>query len=196
MKIDVSPNIEAYFEQIVHEAVHARQVDATAAAEHYLAGILSDYARGVRPEAALDRPVTFELHEALATEGAERFERLRTIGDAVLYVLGFFGACITRRGADGGYLMSLGASAYGHASSMLRLSGTAHAVDVLDELSEGFDRFVIVVREVADSVLAVPNDDTRVLKLYERWERSGSARLAEILGSVGICPVKAPGGVH
>lgn len=196
MKIDVSPNIEAYFEQIVHQAVHVRRVDATAAAEQYLAGILSDYARGGRPEAALDRPVTFELHDALATEGAERFERLRTIGDAVLYVLGFFGACVTRRGADRRYLMSVGSTAYGHASTMLRLGGTAQAVDVLDELSEGFERFVLVVREVADRVIAIPRNDAKVLELYERWERSGSESLAELLGRVGICPVKAPGGVH
>lgn len=196
MKIDVSPNIDAYFEQIVHDAVAARHIDATAAAEHYVAGILSDYARGGRPEAALERPVTFELRDALASEGAERFERLRSLGDAVLYILGFFGGCVTRRGADKGYLMSLGSSAYGHASSMLRLGGTARVVDVLDELSEGFEGFVLVMGEVADSVLSTPSDDSKVLQLYERWERSGSERLAEILGDIGIFPVKKPGGVH
>lgn len=187
--IDVSTNIDFYFEQIVHDAIVSRQVEATDAAQHYLVGLLSDYARGEQP-GALDRPLTFQLRDALEARGAERFQRLRSIGDGVLYLLGFFSDSLTRRGADRRYVMKVGSSAYGHASAMLRMGGSANTVDVLDELARKYDGFVAVVRDVADGVLTSVRDDTALLQVYERWQRTGSTRLAQRLVSSGLCPVK------
>lgn len=197
-KIDVSPDIDGFFEQVVNEAIRARQVEATGAAARYLAGILGDYARGAISDETLDRPLTFQLRDALAAVGAERFQRLRTIGDGVLYVLGFFGTSLTRRGADRDYVMQVGSSAYGHASAMLRLTGAvSSAPDVLGELAQKYGRFVEVMHEIADGVLAAAScDDTSVLRIYERWQQSGSERLADELTQLGFFPVRASGGVH
>jgi hypothetical protein len=192
--IDLSANVDAFFEEAVHEAVVSRRVEATKAAEQYLALLLSGYARGDKA-GALDQPLTFMLRDALETRGADRFNRLQRIGDGVLYILGFFG--VGRCGADRDYVMSVGSAAYGHASAMLDLGGSASGHNVLDELAHKFDRFVEVVSEVSDGALAAGGgSDAGVLKLYERWERTGSERLAEALGSLGVCPVKASGGLH
>jgi hypothetical protein len=197
-KIDLSPDIDGFFEQAVNDAIRARQVEATAAAARYLAGILGDYARGAIGDETLGRPLTFQLRDALAAAGAERFRRLRTIGDGVLYVLGFFGASFTRRGADRDYVMQVGSSAYGHASAMLRCNGNGSAApDVLGELAQKYGRFVEVMGEIADGVLAAAaGDDSGVLKIYERWQLSGSERLADELTQLGLFPIRAPGGVH
>ncbi len=193
--IDVSPNIEAYFEEIVHDAMRARRVAATPAAEHYLSGLLVDYAKGQKPK-ALDEPLTFQLRDALETRGAERFARLQRLGDGVLYVVGFFGAWLGRRGADRDYVMSVGSSAYGHASAMLRMGASQEGPNVLGELSDKFERFVIVLGEIADGALASSRDDTSLLRAYERWQQTGSSKLAESLVEMGLFPMRGDEAVH
>lgn len=194
--IDVSANIDSYFEEIVQDAMHTRRVQATGAAKHYIVGLLAEYARGAKVRPALDEPLTFQLRDALEERGAQRFERLRSIGDHVLYVLGFFGGAIKRRGADPQYVMSVGSSAYGHASAMMRMCGTAAGHDVLNELSDGYGHFVEVVTEVAESAIGTPGDDASVLRLYERWQSSGSPRLASTLNELGLFPVRGGGELH
>ena len=193
--IDVSPNIEAYFEEIVHDAMRARRVAATPAAEHYLSGLLVDYARGHEPR-ALDEPLTFQLRDALESSGAERFSRLQRLGDGVLYVVGFFSAWLRRRGADRDYVMSVGSSAYGHASAMLRMGAGQDGPNVLEELSDKFDRFVVVLGEIADGALASARDDASLLRAYERWQETGSSKLAESLVEMGLFPMRGGEGVH
>ncbi len=196
-RIDVSPDIEAYFAQAVHAAVRARRVETSDATKQYLACLLGDFARGSGPLGAMDQPLTLLLQDALEKSGAERFEGLRRIGDGVLYGLGFFGNCLSRRGADPEYVMVIGSSAYGHAAAMLRLSGAGAAPDVLRELAARFERFVEVMHEIADGALAASSEgDGSVLKLYERWRETGSERLAGELAQKGLCPMRGQGGVN
>jgi hypothetical protein len=198
--IDVRADVSAYFQDAVQEAVRARSVEASAAALHYLVGLLSDFARPERgAERTLERPVTLLLREALEASGAERFERLRTIGDGVLYGVGFFGGALARRGADTEYVMSVGSCAYDRASEMLRImgGGPSGGFDVLHELALKFGRFVEVIREIADGALASgARCSSGLLRLYERWQQTGSERLAAELGAFGVFPARSPGGVH
>lgn len=194
--IDVSANIDSYFEEIVKDAMRSKRVEATGAAEHYIVGLLAGYARGARTPDTIDKPLTFALRDALEERGAERFERLVSIGDHVLYVLGFFGNAVKRRGADPDYVMTVGSSAYGHASAMMRMCGTACGHDVLNELAERYDSFVAVMEEVADSAIGSTNDDANVLRLYERWQQTGSSRLADTLNELGLFPVRGGGELH
>ncbi|MBM4377161.1 MAG: hypothetical protein FJ095_18940 [Deltaproteobacteria bacterium] len=195
--LDLSPDVDGYFSEVVDDAVRARGVSTSDATKHYLAGLLGDYARGALTMETLERPLTLLLQEALDQTGAARFERLRRIGDGVLYALGFFGPRMTRHGADPRYVMVIGSSAYGHASSMLRLTGGGGAPDVLQELAEGYGSFVAVMTEVAEAALAPATEaDSGVLRLYERWKATGSERLAGALVKHGLCPQRGPGGVH
>jgi hypothetical protein len=194
--IDVSASIDAYFEEIVRDAMRVHGVEATGAAQHYLVGLLAEFARGSQNKPTLDKPFTFQLRDALEKRGQERFEHLRSIGDQVLYVLGFFGRAVKRRGADPEYVMSVGSSAYGHASAMMRMCGTAVGHDVLSELSSGYDRFVAVMSDVADCAHSAGGDDASVLRLYERWQATGSPRLAETLNELGLFPVRGGKDLH
>jgi len=196
--IDLDANVEQYFEVIVRQAIEARRVEVSDPAGQYLALLLSSYARGELGPEPFDEPLTFLLRDALESAGMVRFQRLRTIRDNVLYALGFFHRALTRRGADSGYVMRIGASAYEHASTMMRLGGAdGGGYDVLGELSDHFDRFVEILTEVADGAMARGgHDDESVLRLYERWRRTGSIRLAQALGNLGISPLSDEGGVH
>ena len=115
-------SISGFFHEIVEEAIQTRGVTVTAGATTYIVGLLADFARpDGRAEETMDRPLAFLLDEALNTAlPAERFERLRTLGDGVLYTSGFFGDHFEARGVEQSYLIGIGQAAYGRASSMLR----------------------------------------------------------------------------
>jgi hypothetical protein len=199
--IAIAPNITQYFQEVISDAIRVRHVDATDAAASYLVALLCEYAHPDEAAGAtFNRPLTFLLHDALETNGAERFRRLRALGDHALYALGFFGSHIEQKGVDRAYVSSVGSSAYTHAAAMLRLRSRAQhreggAPDVLGELAAKFDRFAGVLRDVAEGTLASgARDERSVVRLYERWLKTGSSRLAEELGARGIVPTRGAGG--
>jgi hypothetical protein len=166
--------------------------------------LLADYAKpGAFTRDALTRPVTLLLAEAKESVGRERFERLRALGDGTLYVCGFFGEHLETRGVALRYVESVGAQAYESAASMLRQHGgtsteASSAPDVFGELAEHFESFVGLIECIADRLVAQSGGGSAggVLKLYERWLRTGSNELASKLGSHGLVPLKGGGGLH
>jgi hypothetical protein len=213
MSIALERSVGGFFHEVVGEAVRTQQVDATEQATSYLVALLTEFARPdpVR-EDTFDRPLAFLLDEALRTTGAERFKRLRALGDGVLYLSGFFGDHIETRGVDVGYVTSVGATAYRSAASMLRRPETDRKPrrdsprtetsdqgeeNVFFELSLKFGEFVQVLAIIAETTLAQQAKSERgVLKLYERWLRSGSSTLAKELGARGLVPVRGTSGLH
>ena len=179
--IAIAPNITAYFQEVISDAIRVQQVEATEAATSYLVSLLCSF---THPDeeggGSASRPLTFRLHDALQAPPAERFRRLRVLGDHALYTLGFFGDHIEQKGVDRGYVSSVGSTAYAHAAGMLRTRAAAARCgregvpDVLSELAAKFDRFAAILADVADGTLACGAWDERsVVKLYERWLRTG-----------------------
>ena len=198
MTIVAASSVAGFFNEVVEDAIKARRVDATDGATRYLVALLADYAHPA-PGAgnALDRPLTLALDEALrAPAPAERFEQLRLLGDGVLYGCGFFGDHFEARGVDPKYLHGLGTRAYGAASSMLRRTPDDGGPDVFGELADKFEAFVEVVAEVADVTIAMSGENARgLLRVYERWLKTGSERLASALTSRGVVPTRGGKGV-
>jgi hypothetical protein len=193
-------NVDSFFEGAVRDAAVGRGYDPNAPSALYLSGILSAYAKaqGISREAA-ERPLTIVLAEALAeTTFAERFSRLRGLGDHVLYVSGFFADHIEKRGVAPNFVRSVGKTAYDAAGTMLRrFGGEARGPDVFDELASNFDELAAVLTDVADGLRAEAARDPRsVLDLYERWARRGSTALAEALARIGVVPTRGNGAVH
>jgi hypothetical protein len=195
MSIVPAQSVSGFFVEVVEDAMKARRVEATEGATHYLVALLADYAHPDRTAGeTLERPMTLLLDEALhAPDPAERFERLRVLGDGVLYGCGFFGDHFEARGIDLAYMHGLGTRAYGAASSMLRAQ---EGPDVFGELANRFGVFVDVVAEVADATIAMGTENPKgLLKVYERWLKTGSERLASALTSHGVVPTRRTRGV-
>jgi hypothetical protein len=195
-------SITGFFEEVVDDAIKTRGVEVTDGATSYVVGLLTDYAR---PDHAakshMERPLAFLLDEALHTvEPGERFDRLRTLGDAVLYSCGFFADHFTARGVEKTYLFGIGTTAYGAASSMLLLPVADDAnksVDIFGELATKFESIVQIISEVADSTIAKSAPGaTGVLKLYERWLKTGSSTLANELHAHGFVPMRGGKGIQ
>jgi hypothetical protein len=196
MTIVATGSVSHFFSEAVEEAKKSRGIDATEGATQYLVGLLTDFAHpNGRVGQAMGRPLAFLLDEALREpDPGERFERLRSLGDGVLYACGFFGDHFEAKGLDHGYLVGIGARAYGTAGSMLL--GEESGVGLFGELSHNFDRFVDVVSEVADATMASSTASSRgLLRVYERWLKTGSDRLAHALTTQGLVPTRGPKGV-
>ncbi|MBK7578924.1 MAG: hypothetical protein IPI67_01850 [Myxococcales bacterium] len=197
--IDLASSVSDFFAPVVADAIRARGYEATDAAEAYMVALLADYTKpGQLGEETLSRPLTLLLDEAMQTAGPERFERLRVLGDGVLYVSGFFGEHLDTRGVERRYVSSLGACAYENASAMLRQrESDGNAPDLFRELAAKFRMFVSLIADIAESLRAKSaRTDGAVVKLYERWLRTGSSTLGDALVARGMVPVRGGGMVH
>lgn len=199
VEIELSADVHGFFAELVREATRDRHVEATNAATSYLSALLADYAKpGVLSRDTLERPFTLLLAEALESAGQERFERLRAVGDGALYVRGFFSEHLETRGVQLKYVSAVGARAYDGAASMLRRAGGSKgAPDLFGELAERFEAFVALLRSVASRILAQSGlaSDGGVLKLYERWMRTGESEIAQALGAHGLLPLRGTAGI-
>ena len=198
MPILAASSVSGFFEEVIEDAMKARRVEATDGATRYLVALLTDYAHPAHEAGeALEQPLTFRLDEALhEVDPGERFQRLRLIGDGVLYGCGFFGDHFEAKGVDARYLQGIGTRAYDAASSVLRVGADAGGPDLFGELAHKFAAFVEVVAEVADSTIAMSTESSKgLLRVYERWLKTGSDRLATALTSHGVVPTRGPKGV-
>jgi hypothetical protein len=202
MTIVAASSVSHFFSEAVEDAMRSQRVDATDGAMRYLVALLSDF---VYPDRLVgetfERPLTLLFDEAVnAPDPADRFQRLRIIGDGVLYGCGFFADHFEARGVDAKYLRGLGTRAYGVAGSMLRCGPEKRqesaGPDLFAELAENFDAFVGVLTDVADTTVATGVESSRgLLKVYERWLKTGSERLASALTSRGVMPTRGTRGV-
>ena len=205
MSIVATASVSDFFEEIVDDAMKSRGVNASEGARSYVIALLTDLAKPGSPvERTLERPLTLLLDEALHTpELGERFDKLRTLGDGVLYSSGFFADHFEARGVDTSYLIGIGRTAYDNAGALIRtrsssrsLEEEARAVDIFSELAAGFSKFVDVIGEVANATIASGVATSRgLVKLYERWLKTRSGKLAEALSSHGFVAPRGGGRV-
>jgi hypothetical protein len=203
MSIVATASVSDFFEEAVVDAMKSRGVSASDGARSYVVALLADLAKPGSPiERTLERPLTLLLDEALHTpELGERFEKLRTLGDGVLYSSGFFADHFEARGVDTSYLIGIGRTAYDGAGSLIRTPGRAassneNKLDIFAELSAGFASFVEVIGEVANATIASGVATSRgLIKLYERWLKTRSEKLADALTSHGFVAPRGGGRV-
>ena len=171
-----------YFKELVESALERQRLQAGDLTEYYLVNLLCQYVR-LDPSAIAEHgePLAVRLARALQTAGVEQRARLRSLGDFSLFMAGFFSDSFTRRTVDVDYYVSMGEYAYGSLSR----AEDAFA-DVFAELSHKFVGFSDVLADVSERTALATNND--VLRLYEKWLRTGSERDSQRLIQRGIVP--------
>lgn len=201
MSIVATASVADFFGEVVEDAMKSRGLKASEGATSYVVALLAELAKPGSPvERTLDRPLTLLLDEALKTAArADRFEKLRTLGDGVLYSSGFFADHFEARGVDAQYVISIGRTAYENAGSLLLRPGEKKdegSLDIFAELAKDFTAFVSVISEVANATIAKSVATSRgVLKLYERWLKTRNEKLGEALASQGFVAPRGGGRV-
>lgn len=182
--------LESYFQQRLVSALQRRGLRPQASTEHYLLSMLSDYGMGEQRARELGRPLGPWFFEAIqCADVPRRFRELRRVGDTALYSRGFFSEYLSRRGISNRYVAEIGERAYAGAHSLVRhplqTSSPKHNA-AYRELASGFEEFAAVLDEVKEATsLRTPQE---IVRLYDRWRRTGSSVLAERLRSAGVFP--------
>jgi len=172
-----------YFRSLVESALDHQHVRAGELTSYYLVNLLSGYVRfGSSAPPLDDEPLALRLAKALETGGEEQRARLRRLGDVSLFVSGFFSDSLRRRVVDVDYYVSMGEYAY---ASLSRFERDTFAT-TFGELADQFPSFVDVLSEVSEQSGLTSSHD--LLRMYERWLRTGSRRSGQQLAEHGIVP--------
>ena len=179
-----------YFRDLVDSALSRQHLRTGELTSYYLVDLLC---RFVQPDHRIPfnddstQPLALRLGRALETAGLEQRARLRNLGDFSLFMSGFFSDSFCRRLVDVDYYVSMGEYAYG---SLGRRDEDAFG-EVFCELSRKFVPFMDVLSDVSEHTGGSSSRD--VLRLYEKWLRTGSARDGQRLVDRGILPNRSIG---
>ena len=191
-------NLREFFRDTLHGALVRQHLSVEDHTEHYVVNLLTLFARS---EALYEstgaglrlKPLAAMLGEALeaAPGTAERHRNLQRLGDVALFIAGFFAHGFATRLIDIDYHIAMGGCAYGALAQ-----STAHGrgrilAAVFAELSEKFQPMVDALQEVSESSCA--QSDRDILRLYEIWLKTGSARSFAQLRRLGVDPSNAVG---
>ncbi len=180
-----SQSIKEFFRDVLQRAIANQRADVQPFTELYLVNLLHEYLASEALYVQADdgtwqqKPLAFLLKEALEEAGVARVRLLRRLGDTSLFVSGFFPDSLARRSSlvDVDYYIAMGGRAY---SSL--------GAGVWEELSAKFRLLVDLLNEVSERTLHSTN--TGLVRLYERWLKTGSERLANLLVKQGVVPRK------
>jgi len=169
-----------YFKELVEGALAHQRIAAGELTSFYVVNLLTGFLQ--RPAEEDETPLAFRLAEALDAAGMRQRSSLKQIGDISLFVSGFFADSLTRKLVDVDYYVSIGGTAY----TALSRYETDTFSPVFAELAENFVRFVDVLSEVSERASCSSNAD--LLRLYERWLKTGSRRSGQLLAERGVVP--------
>jgi hypothetical protein len=190
-KIIVGKSAREWFREAVGETLAHRKLRVQEVTEFYLVDLLASFLEREKlyVEGAdgtmREQPLALILLEALQKDRLERTRELRRLGDTALYVSGFFGDSLARSVAGVDYYIAMGERAYG------ALADGAGQDELFGELAERFGDFVDVFAEIAE--LSNLRSNRGLLRLYERFLATRSARVATLLRERGVALFSGPG---
>jgi len=172
-----------FFKHEVEDAMARQHLKTSDWTSYYVVNLLATFVADRGPSPALgDEALGVRLARALQSEGTAQREALRRVGDHSLFLVGFFSDSLSNRLVDVDYYISLGGSAYGRLANR---DEEAFA-DVFGEMAEKFVPLVDVLADISDRASMGTNRD--LLRLYDRWVRTGSPRHGNLLTEMGILP--------
>jgi hypothetical protein len=168
-----------YFKELVEGALARQGVNAGELTAFYVVHLLTGFLQ--RPENDSE-PLALKLASALESGGLRRRTTLKEIGDVSLFISGFFSDSLRRKLVDVDYYVAIG----GYAYTALSRHETDTFSPVFAELAQKFPVFVDVLAEVSERTACSSNSD--LLRLYEKWLKTGSRRSGELLIERGVVP--------
>jgi hypothetical protein len=169
-----------YFRELVESALARQRLTATEDTAFYIVHLLASYLQRSSDEEA--EPLVVRLAQALGSDGLRQRAGLKAIGDESLFVSGFFADSLHRGLVDVGYYVAIGGAAY----DALGRQETDACSPVFAELARKFVGFVDVLSDISARTSCASNVD--LLRLYEKWLRTGSPRSAQLLAEKGVMP--------
>jgi len=186
MDVTLAASVDEFFHEVVTEALHEVDIEASEPAGWYLVSLLGDFTKA----RLTDEPLGLKLAQASVDPG-ERVQTLKQVGDTSLYVAGYFAESLTRSLVDVEYYVGLGQNAYAQLAASIGVGTSPGAVpslrDVYEELAAKFPRFVDVLAQVRKRIaLSEVQATTDIGRLYEIWLRTRDEWVEKKLREAGI----------
>ena len=177
-----------YFVEIVSESLQKRQVRVSPLGERYLVDLLEHYLHATNlfaTEGGGRSPTLAEMFlEAGQRKSPEKFDLLKKLGDRSLYISGFFGDSLERSLVDVDYYAEMGGAAYGWLADSVN---EAEVAEVYRIYSKRFHEFVDVLAYISQRSMV--QSDQSLLRLYDRYLKTGSELAREQLAEHGVVPL-------
>lgn len=184
-------NVREFFRELIGSARTRHKLAVQDETEAYLVNLLVEFldARQLyEPDSdgrVSQAPLAFMLQRAIEAPREERARQLRRMGDTALYVSGFFSDSLQRQLVDVDYYASMGGRAYG----ALRDMSPGARAGVFGELASKFLHIVDLFSDISERSAVTSN--AGILRVYERYVRTGSSRLRQMLEERGVVPLRA-----
>ena len=192
-------NLQEFFKDSLHGALARAHVAVEDQTEHYVVNLLTLFSRSEAlyegaPGHARLKPLVVMLCEALeAPTATERNRALQRLGDVSLFVAGFFARSFAARIVDIDYHIAMGGRAYGELAHSVAHGRGRVLGAVFAELSAKFVPVVDALNDISET--SYRHTDQDILRLYELWLKTGSARCYSILERLGVAPTRAGAGI-
>ncbi len=189
MSVIVSADVGDFFRTEVNHARKHLGIDLCDMTEYYVVNLLCEYSKSSNAIMPGDEPLALVYKRALESVAADRIRLFKNLGDMALYVSGFFTDSIERSAVDVDYYISMGGNAYTTLSDIMgnKSQGDTFS-DLYRQLACKFTEIVDLLGEISDRAAGMHEDDQTLLKLYDRWARTGSQRIRKLLIEKGITP--------
>jgi hypothetical protein len=191
-------SLREFFRDAFHAASEHQHLDIDEQAEAYVVNLLTMFSRADAlyertPEGLRIRPLAHMLADSLeAPSAAARQRALQRLGDVSLFIAGFFARSFARKLVDIDYHIAMGGNAYGSLADSMQRSASGRAIGAIyAELAQKFQRLVDALNEVSE--MSYAHSDADILRLYEIWMKTGSARAHGLLNRLGVRPVRQGG---
>ena len=191
-------SLREFFRDAFHAASEHQRLDIDESAEQYVVNLLTMFSRAdalyeKTAEGLRIRPLAHMLADALdAPSPAARQRGLQRLGDVSLFVAGFFARSFARKLIDIDYHIAMGGNAYSSLADTMQRSTSGRGIAAIyAQLAQKFQRLVDALNEVSE--MSYRHSDADILRLYEIWMKTGSARAHGLLNKLGVQPVKQGG---
>jgi hypothetical protein len=191
-------SLREFFRDAFHTASERQHLGIDEQAEQYVVNLLTMFSRAdalyeQTPEGLRIRPLAHMLADSLEAPTAMARQRsLQRLGDVSLFVAGFFARSFARKLTDIDYHIAMGGNAYSSLADTMQRSMSGRCVAAIYvQLAEKFQRLVDALNEVSE--MSYRHTDADILRLYEVWLKTGSARAHGLLHKLGVQPVKQGG---
>jgi hypothetical protein len=190
MKSFVFISPEEHFSEVVKEACKQRHIKTQPHIEVYLVQLLKHYLDSKNLHQPLSDSTTEKPPDTFAEmylqamnsqEVTKKKELMRLVADRALYLTGFFSDSFQRKIVDIDYYVEIGSAAYSNLSAWTKEDTLSV---VFSTFSKRFQDFVEVLNYISEKSLV--QSDQNVLRLYDRYLRTGSDLAREKLTELGV----------
>ncbi len=187
---------EQHFSEVLKEACEQRKVKTFPLVETYLIHLLKHYLDsknlftpfqndGTEAQPQNQPQTLAEMYLlAMNSEAPKNREIMKVLADRSLYVSGFFGDSLQSKLVDIDYYAEMGSQAYANLAVWTKEDTVAQ---IYKTFSKRFLDFVEVLNYISEK--SSIQTDQNVLRLYERYIRTGSEMAREKLTELGIVTI-------